>query len=115
MRDYRDYVEDLKREVDAVERFTHSGKAVFLEDERVQYAVMMAYARIGEIVKRIPDSLLAAYPQIEWKEIKGFRDILLHRYFDVNVERVWDAVEKLPALRASVEAMFASLPDDPEK
>ena len=46
------------------------------------------------------------------KQIKGFRDILLHRYFEINVERVWQAVEKLPALRAAVEALLAVLPPD---
>lgn len=112
MRDVRDFLDDLKSEADAVARFTSEGKTQFLEDDRIQYAVMMAYARIGEIVKNIPDELLATQPQVEWKDIKGFRDVLMHRYFDVNVARVWEAVEKLPALQAAIEALLAVLPDD---
>ncbi|MCC6612618.1 MAG: DUF86 domain-containing protein [Anaerolineae bacterium] len=96
----------------AVERFTANGKAAFLADDRDQYAVMLAYARIGEIVKRIPNEMLATQPQIEWNNIKGFRDVLLHRYFDVSMERVWEAVEKLPDLRAAVETLLASLPPE---
>jgi uncharacterized protein with HEPN domain len=73
---------------------------------------MMAYARIGEIAKRIPASILAAQPQIPWADVKGFRDILLHRYGEINIERVWTAVEQLPTLRAAVEAMLDALPPE---
>ena len=114
MRDTRTHLEDLLHEIVVVERFTATGKAEFLADERDQYAVMMAYARIGEIVKQIPNELLATQPHIEWRDIKGFRDVLLHRYFEIRVERVWDAVEKLAALRAAVEALLSSLPPEGE-
>lgn len=112
MRATRDYLDDLKREVEAVARFTVEGRTAFLQDERSQYAVMMAYARIGEILKRIPDDLLSTQPHVEWKDIKGFRDVLLHRYFEINIERVWQAVEKLAVLQAAIEAMLVSLPPD---
>lgn len=108
----RDYVEDLKAEVDLVARFIQGGKDDFLQDERSQYAVMMAYVRIGEIVKQIPDDLLLTQPGIEWREIKGFRDVLIHRYFDINVVRVWDAAERLPALQQAINALLNALPDD---
>lgn len=114
MRDVHQYLHDLQAEIAAVERFSTEGKIAFLSDERTQYAVMMAYARIGEIIKRIPDSLLMTQPQVAWKEIKGFRDVLMHRYFDVKIVRVWEAVERLPALRSAVEALLAELPPDEE-
>ena len=112
MRTPRDYLEDLQHEAELVARFTAEGKTAFLGDERIQYAVMMAYARIGEIVKRIPDDLLKTQAQIEWREIKGFRDVLLHRYFAINAERVWEAVEKLPELQKAIEALLQTLPDE---
>jgi uncharacterized protein with HEPN domain len=111
----RKYLHDLLIEVGLLERFTETGKAAFLQDERTQYAVMMAYTRIGEIVKRIPDDLLNQYPEAEWRNLKGFRDVLAHRYDEILPERVWDAVEKLPTLRASVEALLANLPEDEEE
>ncbi len=110
MKDQRDYLEDLLVEIRRIARFTEAGRDAFLADERDQYAVMMAYSRIGEILKQIDDALLAAQPQIDWKSIKGFRDVLIHRYFDISIERVWQAVEQLPALRAAVEALLADLP-----
>jgi uncharacterized protein with HEPN domain len=110
----RKYLSDLLAEVALLERFTQEGKAFFLQDERTQYAVMMAYARIGEITKRIPDELLNQYPKAEWRNIKGFRDVLVHRYDEILPERVWDAIEKLPALRSAAEAILAGLPEEDE-
>ena len=103
---------DLQAETEQVAHFTADGKAAFMADDRTQYAVMMAYARIGEITKNIPDNLLATQPDIPWREIKGFRDVLIHRYFDVQLPIIWDAVEQLPALQAAVQALLDSLPDD---
>lgn len=112
MKDQRDHLEDLLAEIEKVALFTQAGRDSFLRDERDQYAVMMAYSRIGEILKQIDETLLASQPQIDWKSIKGFRDVLIHRYFDIRIERVWQAVEQLPALRAAVEVLLASLPAD---
>lgn len=75
---------------------------------------MMAYARIGEITKQIPNEVLATQPQVEWADIKGFRDVLLHRYFDIKLVRVWEAVEKLPALRTAAEALLERMSADEE-
>ncbi|MGB7342176.1 MAG: HepT-like ribonuclease domain-containing protein [Phototrophicaceae bacterium] len=52
------YLEDLLAEIMLIYEFTADGREIFLSDERTQYAVMMAYARIGEIAKRIPDELI---------------------------------------------------------
>jgi len=75
-------------------------------------AVIRAYEVVGEIVKRLPQSLKDANPQINWKKLIGFRDFLAHNYEEVILQYVWNAVEDLPNLRAAVEAMLASLPDD---
>jgi uncharacterized protein with HEPN domain len=71
---------------------------------------MMAYARIGEIAKQIPDDIFSKQPQVEWRDLKGFRDVLIHRYFDINLERVWAAVEKLSELQSAIDALLADLP-----
>lgn len=110
----RKYLEDLLAEIALLERFTQDGKEAFLQDERTQYAVMMAYTRIGEVAKRLPDELLNQSPEAEWRNIKGFRDVLIHRYDEILPERVWDAVEKLPILRSATESMLAALPEDDE-
>ncbi|MCK6577559.1 MAG: DUF86 domain-containing protein [Anaerolineae bacterium] len=106
----RQRVADLLEQIAAIEAFTAAGKDHFWSDRRTQYAVMRSYEIIGEAVKNLPLALLARYPNMNWRAATGLRDILIHRYFDVNLEYVWAAVEQLPALRSVVETMAA----DPE-
>lgn len=56
--------------------------------------------------------MLDTQPQVDWKAIKGFRDLLIHQYDNVDLTIVWSAVEKLPALRAGVEALLNNLSKD---
>jgi uncharacterized protein with HEPN domain len=109
MNQLRQYVDDLLKNVQAIEQFTSDGYDAFMEDIRTQYAVMRAYEIIGEITKRLPADVLARYPTVRWRDISGFRDVLIHRYNEVKLSRVWQAVEDLPTLRAAVEAMLRDL------
>jgi uncharacterized protein with HEPN domain len=114
VRTVNELLSDLLNEVTAVEGFTQEGEGYFVQDMRTQYAVMMAYARIGEIVKQLPNELLATQAHVEWSDIKGFRDVIIHRYYALSEKRVWMAVEKLAILKKAVEGMIATLSDENE-
>jgi len=66
-------------------------------------------SHLPEIAKRLPNDLLEKQPQIEWKQIKGFRDFLAHNYDDVVLKIVWGAIEKLPELENAVGILLSSL------
>ncbi|MEL6462944.1 MAG: HepT-like ribonuclease domain-containing protein [Cyanobacteria bacterium J06641_2] len=64
---------------------------------------------IGEATKQLSTEVRAAYPSILWQQIAGFRDVLIHDYLKVNLNRVWGVIEtSLPELKATVEEI---LPD----
>ena len=92
-RDYRVYLEDILESILKIEDYTAGiSKEQFKKDTQVQDAVMRRLEIIGEAVKNIPDNLRNKYPLVPWKNIAGLRDILIHSYFGVQLDRIWKVV-----------------------
>ncbi|MCP4108068.1 MAG: DUF86 domain-containing protein [Desulfobacteraceae bacterium] len=71
----------------------------FLEDTKTQDAVIRNIEIIGEAVKNLSDEIRNKYPEIPWKELAGMRDRLIHQYFGVNLDIVWNvAKDELPEI-----------------
>jgi len=103
-RDIGLYVEDIKDSINNILLFIKGiDKAKFLLDKLRQSAVARELEIIGEAAKNVPDSLREKYPSIPWNDIAGFRDVLSHAYFRVDLEMVWKIVEKdLPILKKEI-------------
>ncbi len=115
MKNVRGYLRDILIELADIVSFTTDGKMVFMSDSRTKKAVIRSYEVIGMIVKRLPESLRKDNPQVNWRRLTGFRDLLAHNYEEVILEFVWDAVEDLPNLRASIETLLANTSADDEE
>jgi len=73
--------------------------ARFEEDEIMQDAVMRRIQIVGEAARKISSEFKEAHPEISWAEIIGMRNKLIHEYFRIIPEKVWEAVEKdIPVL-----------------
>jgi uncharacterized protein with HEPN domain len=107
-RDSKVYLEDILEATRKITAYTGSlSKAAFLDDEKTIDAVVRNLEVIGEAVKNLPDDLRARHSAVEWKEIAGLRDILIHEYFGLDAEIVWDIVQnKVPALDREVRTML---------
>ena len=78
----------------------------FYNDEEKKRAVVRSLEIIGEATKNIPIDFKLKWPIIEWKQMSGMRDRLIHDYFGVDYYIVWDVVRnKIPALKESIEAI----------
>jgi uncharacterized protein with HEPN domain len=66
---------------------------LFLEDEKTTDAVVRNFEIIGEAANRIDPQFRNQYPDIEWKRIRGFRNRIVHDYFGIDYEIVWDIIE----------------------
>ena len=84
-------------------------KAEVVQDDILSRAVIRSLEIIGEASKRLDNSFKAEHTEVEWRKMAGTRDKLIHDYFGVDYEILWDIFEnKLPALKASIEAILQS-------
>lgn len=74
-----------------------------------------AFSRIGfgEATKQLDDDLRSAYSDIPWREMAGMRDKLIHGYFAVELEIVWETIHKdFPRVKPKIQNVLAEVPDE---
>jgi len=110
VKDDRLYLIHIQECIARIQQYTAAGREAFVADTKTQDAVLRNLHTLAESTQRLSAPLKARHPAVEWAAIAGFRNVLVHDYLGINLDRVWEIVESdLPDLKTHVDAMFAEL------
>lgn len=103
-RDVYLYLADIAESCRAVTEYVAAMSLdAFRKDRKTYSAVIREFEIIGEAVGKLPDELKQRRSDVEWQDIKDFRNLLIHEYFGVDLEIVWKVIqEDLPGLMDAV-------------
>ncbi len=110
MRDCRLYLKDIVAAMDDIENFLGGmNREAFDSDKKTFSAVVRQLEIIGEAAKQVPDEIRKTRPDVPWSEMAGMRDRLIHAYFGVDQDLVWQAVtERMPKVKPLLLEMLDS-------
>ncbi len=110
MRDPKERLLDILDAIVAIERHRGRDKVAFERDELLQVWFLRHLQIIGEAARALPGDVQALAPEVPWSKIVGMRNILVHGYFDIDTDIVWDAATRdVPTIKPAVERLLKTL------
>lgn len=110
MRDDRAFLEDILERIRLTNEFLQPGREAFFGSRLIQEAVIRNLEIIGEASRGISEALRIQHPEVPWKQIAAFRNFVIHVYWGIKLERIWEIVEKeLPSLEPQITNILTAL------
>ena len=104
MKDDQLYLLHIQECIARIEQYTVGGKDAFLASTLIQDAVLRNLQTLAESTKRLSDGFKGNYPNVDWRKIAGFRNVLVHDYLRLDMERIWEILEEdLPSLKTKLQ------------
>jgi len=92
MKNDRIYLDHILECIGWIESFTAEGRDAFFKDRKTQSAVLRELQTLAESTQRLSDEFKAKYPNIPWQNVAGFRNVIVHDYLGIKLERVWEII-----------------------
>jgi uncharacterized protein with HEPN domain len=106
MRDDSVYIHHIVECIRRIEENTNIGRDVFKQTHFLQDAVLRNLQTLSEATQRLSDAAKAGHPEIEWSRIAAFRNVLVHNYLGIDLEAIWDIVQRdIPELKRVISVM----------
>jgi len=107
VKDNKLYLIHVNECIDRIEEYTRGGKDKFCSDHMAQDAVLRNLHTLTESIQRLSDDIKSKYPEVDWRAISGFRNVVVHDYLGIDIDQIWDIVSRdLPELKTRVEAIL---------
>lgn len=103
-------VADIHAAMAGIAKYVARGREAFLADELIQTFIVHHLQVIGEAANRLSPAFQTAHPQLPWSSMAGMRHVLVHDYFKVDLDLVWDTASRdLPALEVKLRGLLTRL------
>jgi uncharacterized protein with HEPN domain len=110
MRDSRERLRDMFEAIEHIERYASQGRDTFERDELIQNWIVRHLQIIGEAARTTPQEVRERATNVPWSKIIGMRHILVHDYFQIDTDIVWDVVEQdLAGLKQALRGLLDEL------
>lgn len=104
-RQYDLYLKDILDAIEKIEKYTEGiEKSKFIEKDIVLDAVMRNFQVIGDAANELPEEFKEENDEVEWRKVQDFRNIVVHKYWEVDKDIAWEIVEeKIPELKRKIK------------
>ena len=94
---------DMMEAIQRIDKYAGRGRQAFVADELIQTYIVHNLQILGEAAAKIPTEQQRKYPELPWPKMVGMRNVLVHNYFNIDLDIVWQVVEiELPALKEKI-------------
>ena len=98
---------DMLEAIQRIEKYAGRGRQAFVADELIQTYIVHNLQILGEAAAKIPSDQQREYPELPWPKMIGMRNVLVHNYFNIDLDIVWQVVEsELPILKESLNRIL---------
>lgn len=106
MRDDKEWLLDILEAIENIDSEAAKGKEAFQQDKMIQVWILHHIQIIGEAANRLSEPLRSVNPDIPWADVVAMRNVLVHHYFGIDLDEIWDTVQgDLPFLKTRVLRM----------